>query len=146
MKGKGALKSYSKDKKVALKESNIMKKSELTEIIKKEINKILSEGFQGDESEGDGLSGFRGAGQISKGDGMSGFRGNIKFDDESEEDKVWRKNREDILKYGLEGARDWKRGIDINYGPYKDQDSFEYMYWKKGWEEADLAAAKRKNK
>jgi hypothetical protein len=44
MKGKGALKSYSKDKKVALKESNTIKKSELKEIIKEEINKILSEG------------------------------------------------------------------------------------------------------
>ena len=121
-----------------------MKKQELRQIIKEEIQRVLSEGFQRDEPEGDGFSGFRGAGQISKGDGMSGFRGNMNFNDESEEDKIWKKNKEDMLKYGLEGARDWKKGIDINYGPYKDQDSFEYMYWKKGWEEADLAAAKRK--
>jgi hypothetical protein len=87
-----------------------MKKSELKQIIREEIQRVLGEGFQGDESD----------------------------------DKIWRKNEEDILKYGLEGARDWKKGIDINYGPYKDQDSFEYMYWKKGWEDADLAAAKRK--
>jgi hypothetical protein len=120
-----------------------MKKSELRQLIKEELQKVLNEGFQGDEPEGDGLSGFRGAGQIDKGDGMSGFRGSINFNDESEEDKIWRKNHEDILKYGLEGARDWKRGVDLNYGPYKDKDSFEYMYWKKGWEEADLANAKR---
>lgn len=43
MKGRGTLKSYSKDKKVALKESNIMKKSELKQLIKEEISKILSE-------------------------------------------------------------------------------------------------------
>jgi hypothetical protein len=44
MKGRGTLKSYSKDKKVALKESNTIKKSELKQLIKEEINKILSEG------------------------------------------------------------------------------------------------------
>jgi hypothetical protein len=38
MKGRGTLKSYSKDKKVALKESNIIKKSELKQLIKEEIN------------------------------------------------------------------------------------------------------------
>jgi hypothetical protein len=41
------------------------------------VDYILNEGFQGDEPEGDGLSGFRGAGQIDRGDGMSGFRGDI---------------------------------------------------------------------
>jgi hypothetical protein len=92
----------------------------------------FNEGFQGDDGGGDGLSGFRG--------------GNTPLPPESEEDKIWRKNREDILKFGLEGAGDWKRGVDVNYGPYKDHDSFEYMYWKKGWEEADLAAAKRASK
>ena len=61
---------------------------------------------------------------------------------EIEDDKIWSRNEKDIIKLGLEGARDWKKGIDINYGPYKDEDSFEYMYWKKGWEEADLNAAK----
>jgi len=60
---------------------------------------------------------------------------------EIEDNEIWLKNEEDIVKLGLEGARDWKRGIDINYGPYTDKDSFEYMYWKKGWEDADLAAA-----
>ena len=92
----------------------------------------MEEGFQGDDDDGDGLSGFRG--------------GKIPISPESEEDKIWRKNHEDILRLAGEGVRDWKRGIDVNYGPYKDQDSFEYMYWKKGWEEADLAAAKRKLK
>jgi hypothetical protein len=37
-----------------------IKKSELKEMIKEEIKNILKEGFQGDEPEGDGLSGFRG--------------------------------------------------------------------------------------
>jgi len=60
---------------------------------------------------------------------------------EVEDNEIWLKNEEDIVKLGLEGARDWKRGIDINYGPYTDKDSFEYMYWKKGWEDADLTAA-----
>jgi hypothetical protein len=41
IKGKGVLKSYSKDKKVALKESNTIKKSELTQLIKEEINNLL---------------------------------------------------------------------------------------------------------
>ena len=42
MKGRGTLKSYSKDKKVPLKE-NIMKKSELKQLIKEEILKVLNE-------------------------------------------------------------------------------------------------------
>jgi hypothetical protein len=121
-----------------------MKLSQLRQIIREEIKNLLKEGFQGDEPEGDGESGFRGAGQIDKGDGLSGFRGNIKSNDEA--DKIWRKNEEDMLKYGSEGGKDWKRGIGLDYGPYKDKDSFEYMYWKKGWEEADLADFKRKFK
>jgi hypothetical protein len=40
MKGRGTLKSYSKDKKVPLKE-NFIKKSELKEIIKEEIRQLL---------------------------------------------------------------------------------------------------------
>jgi hypothetical protein len=40
MKGRGTLKSYSKDKKVSLGE-NIIKKSELKQIIKEEINNLL---------------------------------------------------------------------------------------------------------
>lgn len=91
----------------------------------------MEEGFQGDD-DNDGLSGFRGS--------------KTPIAPESEEDKIWRKNHEDMLRLAGEGIRDWKRGIDIYNGPYKDQDSFEYMYWKKGWEEADLAAAKRKLK
>lgn len=71
---------------------------------------------------------------------------NSRIKEDSEEDKIFKKNEEDILKLGAEGARDWKRGIDINYGPYKDQDSFEYMYWKKGWEEAELKDEILKNK
>ena len=43
MKGRGTLKSYSKDKKVAIKESTLIKKSELKEIIKEEIINILNE-------------------------------------------------------------------------------------------------------
>jgi hypothetical protein len=43
IKGKGVLKSYSKDKKVALKESNTIKKSELTQLIKEEIKNIINE-------------------------------------------------------------------------------------------------------
>jgi hypothetical protein len=41
MKGRGTLKSYSKDKKVAIKESTLIKKSELKQIIKEEIIKLL---------------------------------------------------------------------------------------------------------
>jgi hypothetical protein len=40
IKGKGVLKSYSKDKKVSLGE-NTIKKSELTQLIKEEINNLL---------------------------------------------------------------------------------------------------------
>jgi hypothetical protein len=41
MKGRGTLKSYSKDKKVALKESNLIKKSELKQLIKEEIRNLI---------------------------------------------------------------------------------------------------------
>ena len=41
MKGRGTLKSYSKDKKVAIKESTLMKKLELKEMIKEEIRQLL---------------------------------------------------------------------------------------------------------
>lgn len=92
----------------------------------------LNEGFQGDEPNGDGLSGFRG--------------NNNSLPPESEEDRIQRKNKEDILKLKLDGGAAWKRGVGINNGPYKDQDSFEYMYWKQGWEAAELADEKRKQK
>ena len=92
----------------------------------------FKEGFQGDNNDGDGLSGFRSNSPLRN--------------PPSEEDKIRRKNHEDMLKYGLQGVADWKRGVDLEYGPYKDKDSFEYRYWKKGWEEAELADYKRKNK
>ena len=41
MKGRGTLKSYSKDKKVAIKETTLMKKSELKQLIREEIIKLL---------------------------------------------------------------------------------------------------------
>lgn len=119
-----------------------MKKSELQQIIKEEISKILKEGFQGDEPEGDGLSGFRGASQINKGDGMSGFRGNMNFDDDM---KNIIKNREDRNKYFLEGVKAFVNGTMLDYGPYKDE-TFESDWWRKGWEQAELASFKRKNK
>jgi hypothetical protein len=61
-----------------------------------------------------------------------------KLSEAMEDSKIFQKNKRDIIKLGLEGARDWKRGISLDYGPYKDKDSFEYMYWKKGWEDAEL--------
>jgi hypothetical protein len=64
MKGKGVLKSYSKDKKVALKESNTIKKSELTQLIKEEIKNLLNENdsitIEGISSTGKGYTVWKG--------------------------------------------------------------------------------------
>jgi len=108
---------------------------------------IINEGFQGDDNEGDGLSGFRGVGQIKSGDGLSGFRGNINIDDENinDTDSIIAKNREERLKYAGEGAKAFIKGVMLDYGPYKDG-TFENDWWKKGWEQAELAYIKRQNK
>jgi hypothetical protein len=123
-----------------------MKKSELKQLIKEEIAKVLIEGFQGDDPEGDGLSGFRGAGQTNKRDGLSGFRGNFTNSEKSDpEFELMQKNRQDRLKYSLEGVRGFIKGITLDNNPYRTG-TFEYDWWKKGWEEAELASIKRYNK
>jgi hypothetical protein len=93
---------------------------------------IINEGFQGDDNEGDGLS---------------GFRGNINIDDENinDTDSIIAKNREERLKYAGEGAKAFIKGVMLDYGPYKDG-TFENDWWKKGWEQAELAYIKRQNK
>ncbi len=93
---------------------------------------IINEGFQGDDNEGDGLS---------------GFRGNINIDDENinDTDSIIAKNREERLKYAGEGANSFIKGVMLDYGPYKDG-TFESDWWKKGWEQAELAYIKRQNK
>jgi hypothetical protein len=63
IKGKGVLKSYSKDKKVSLGE-NTIKKSELTQLIKEEIKNLLNENdsitIEGISSTGKGYTVWKG--------------------------------------------------------------------------------------
>ena len=61
-----------------------MKKSELQQIIREEIHKVLKEGFQGDGDEGDGMSGFKG--------GSSGVPANLTLSPKQTLDvlmKIW---------------------------------------------------------
>lgn len=106
----------------------------------------ISEGFQGDDNEGDGLSGFRGSGQINRSDGLSGFRGKTNTDDENNNDLNFiASNNKERLTYASEGAKAFLRGVMLDYGPYKEE-TFENDWWRKGWEHAELASIKRNNK
>jgi hypothetical protein len=73
--------------------------------------------------------------------------GNINIDDENinDTDSIIAKNREERLKYAGEGAKAFIKGVMLDYGPYKDG-TFENDWWKKGWEQAELAYIKRQNK
>ncbi len=62
MKGRGTLKSYSKDKKVAIKETTLMKKSELKQLIREEILKEYSFKVQ----QPDGIEGYINSDNIDK--------------------------------------------------------------------------------
>jgi hypothetical protein len=109
-------------------------KTQLNEIYRmQQLAGLINEGFQGDDNEGDGLS---------------GFRGNINVDNDNESTNdvnLIAKNREERLKYAGEGAKAFIKGVMLDYGPYKDE-TFESDWWRKGWEQAELAYIKRQNK